>query len=103
MLFAAVCGNIFASPTADAVYAAIRSVSGPAGCVLVVMNYTGDRLNFGMAAERAQLHGIPVEVVLVADDCGVPAAGIGGPRGLAGTIFVHKVRHVTTHMNAIVK
>ena len=55
MLTAAVCGDIFASPSVDAVLAGVLAVTGPAGCVLIVKNYTGDRLNFGLAAERARL------------------------------------------------
>ena len=51
MLNAAVCGDVFASPSVAAVLAAIRHVCGPAGCLLIVKNYTGDRLNFGLAAE----------------------------------------------------
>jgi dihydroxyacetone kinase len=58
MLTAAVCGDIFASPSVDAVLAAILAVTGPSGCLLVVKNYTGDRLNFGLAAERARAHGV---------------------------------------------
>ena len=54
MLTAAVCGDIFASPTVDAVLAAIRLVTGKAGCLLIIKNYTGDRLNFGLAAEKAR-------------------------------------------------
>ena len=54
MLTAAVCGDVFASPSVDAVLAAILTVTGPAGCLLIVKNYTGDRLNFGLAAERAR-------------------------------------------------
>ncbi|MEC7258804.1 MAG: dihydroxyacetone kinase subunit DhaK, partial [Pseudomonadota bacterium] len=54
MLTAAVCGDVFASPSVDAVLAAILSVTGKAGCLLIVKNYTGDRLNFGLAAERAR-------------------------------------------------
>ena len=52
MLNAAVCGDVFASPSVKAVLAAIRHVCGPNGCLLIVKNYTGDRLNFGLAAER---------------------------------------------------
>jgi len=53
MLTAAVCGDVFASPTVAAVLTAIRTVTGPAGCLLIIKNYTGDRLNFGLAAEQA--------------------------------------------------
>lgn len=87
MLTAAVCGEIFASPSVDAVLAAILAVSGPAGCLLIVKNYTGDRLNFGLAAERARARGILVETVIVGDD--VATAG-ARPRGVAGTVVVHK-------------
>jgi len=89
MLTAAVCGDIFASPSIDAVLNAILSVSGKAGCLLIVKNYTGDRLNFGLAAERAKKMGIPVEVVIVKEDIALEKAE--QPRGLAGTLFVHKV------------
>jgi triose/dihydroxyacetone kinase / FAD-AMP lyase (cyclizing) len=54
MLTAAVCGDVYASPTVDAVLAAIKTVTGPAGCLLIIKNYTGDRLNFGLAAEKAR-------------------------------------------------
>ncbi len=92
MLQAAVTGDVFTSPSTDAVLAAIRAVAGPRGAVLVVKNYTGDRLNFGLAAELARAEGIPTEVVIVADDVAlrdtVPAAQ---RRGLAGTVLVHKI------------
>jgi len=89
MLMAAVCGDVFASPSVEAILAAILSVTGEAGCLLIVKNYTGDRLNFGLAAERAKALGYQVEVVIVADDISLPDAH--HPRGLAGTLFVHKV------------
>jgi triose/dihydroxyacetone kinase / FAD-AMP lyase (cyclizing) len=60
MLSAAVCGDVFASPSTEAVLAALRAVTGSAGCLLIVKNYTGDRLNFGMAAERAKAEGYKV-------------------------------------------
>lgn len=60
MLTAAVCGGVFASPAASAVLEAIRAVCGPLGCLVLVMNYTGDRLNFGMAVERAKAEGYKV-------------------------------------------
>jgi dihydroxyacetone kinase len=92
MLSAAVAGDVFTSPSPEAVLAALRATAGPRGAVLVVKNYTGDRLNFGVAAEQARTEGIPVEIVLVADDVALAAANSGpGRRGLAGTILVHKV------------
>ena len=89
MLTAAVCGEIFASPSVDAVLAAILAVTGAPGCLLIVKNYTGDRLNFGLAAEKARALGLAVEMVIVADDIALPEAT--RPRGVAGTLFVHKV------------
>uniref|UniRef100_A0A7S3JST3 Dihydroxyacetone kinase n=1 Tax=Aureoumbra lagunensis TaxID=44058 RepID=A0A7S3JST3_9STRA len=91
LLTAAVCGDIFASPTAKAVLCAIATVSNASvGCLLIVKNYTGDRLNFGIAAETARSRlGIPVETVYVSDDAALPNAT--QPRGLAGTIIVHKI------------
>lgn len=89
MLTAAVSGEIFASPSVAAVLAAIRAVTGPAGCLLIVKNYTGDRLNFGLAAEKARAEGLRVEMVIVADDIALP--DIAQPRGVAGTLFVHKI------------
>ncbi len=89
MLTAAVSGEIFASPSVAAVLAGIRAVTGPAGCLLIVKNYTGDRLNFGLAAERARAEGLDVEMVIVADDIALP--DLVQPRGVAGTLFVHKI------------
>jgi dihydroxyacetone kinase len=89
MLTAAVCGDVFASPSVDAVLAGILAVTGPAGCLLIVKNYTGDRLNFGLAAERARAFGLKVSMVIVDDDIALP--DLPKPRGVAGTLFVHKM------------
>jgi len=92
MLSAAVAGEVFTSPSTDAVLDAIRAVAGPAGVLLIVKNYTGDRFNFGLAAEIARAEGIAVEMVIVADDVALSAHGEhAGRRGLAGTVFVHKI------------
>ncbi|KAL4196053.1 hypothetical protein AMTRI_Chr04g181440 [Amborella trichopoda] len=92
MLTAAICGNVFTSPTVNSILAGIRAVTGPKGCLLIVKNYTGDRLNFGLAAEQAKAEGYKVETVIVGDDCALPPPrGVAGRRGLAGTIFVHKI------------
>jgi dihydroxyacetone kinase len=93
LLTAAVSGEIFASPSVEAILAAIDATRSSAGCLLVVKNYTGDRLNFGLAAERARAAGHRVEMVIVADDIAIPA--IAAQRGLAGTLFVHKVAGAT--------
>lgn len=89
MLTAAVSGEVFASPSVEAVLSCILEVTGEAGCLLVVKNYTGDRLNFGLAAERAKELGKRVEMVIVADDIALPDSN--QPRGIAGTLFVHKM------------
>ena len=89
MLTAAVCGDVFASPSVDAVLAGILAVTGPAGCLLIVKNYTGDRLNFGLAAERARAFGLKVNMVIVDDDIALP--DLPHSRGVAGTLFVHKI------------
>jgi len=89
MLTAAVCGDVFASPSVDAVLAGILAVTGPAGCLLIVKNYTGDRLNFGLAAERARAFGHNVSMVIVDDDVALP--DLPQARGLAGTLFAHKI------------
>lgn len=92
MLSAAVCGEVFTSPPTDAVLAAIRATAGPRGALLIVKNYTGDRLNFGLAAELARAEGIPVEVVIVADDVSLrKQAARNQRRGIAGTVLIHKI------------
>ena len=92
MLTAAVCGDVFASPSVDAVLAGILAVTGAAGCLLIVKNYTGDRLNFGLAAERARAFGLKVSMIIVDDDIAQP--DLPQARGLAGTLFVHKIAGV---------
>lgn len=94
MLSAAVAGTIFASPSAEQVRRAITSrVDRDRGVLVVVMNYTGDILNFGMAVEKARAGGVPVEMVVVGDDVGVGRAKAGkvGRRGIAGTVLVLKI------------
>ena len=92
MLSAAVLGDVFTSPGTDTILAAIHAVSGPAGTLLIIKNYTGDQLNFRLAAEIARAEGYKVEMAVVADDVSLPYAGKhAGRRGLAGTVLVHKV------------
>ena len=88
MLDAAVCGEIFTSPTPDKILDAIKAVDNGDGVLLVIKNYAGDVMNFEMAQERAQMEDIKVESVIVRDDI-----AISDPekrRGVAGTVFVHK-------------
>ncbi|XP_038843481.1 triokinase/FMN cyclase [Salvelinus namaycush] len=93
MLSAAVAGGVFASPPPASVLAAILSLrdAGVSGVLLIVKNYTGDRLNFGLAAEQARNRGVAVEMVIVADDCAFDQPSKAGRRGLCGTVFVHKL------------
>lgn len=92
MLDAAVCGEVFTSPTPDQVFEAIKAVDGGAGVLLVIKNYTGDVLNFEMAQELAEAEGIKVSHVIVNDDVAVEDSSFTtGRRGIAGTVFVHKI------------
>ncbi|QMV15859.1 dihydroxyacetone kinase subunit DhaK [Vibrio spartinae] len=89
MLTAAVCGDLFAAPSVDAVLSAILHVTGEAGCLVIIKNYTGDRLNFGLAVEKAKEMGRHVDLVVVGDDISIPENP--QPRGIAGTLLVQKV------------
>ncbi len=95
MLSGAVCGAVFASPPVSAVMACLRAVWGlgqPSGILMIVKNYTGDRVNFGLALERAKAEGVKCEMVVVADDCALASKDrSAGRRGLAGTVLVHKI------------
>ncbi|MBU3213825.1 dihydroxyacetone kinase subunit DhaK [Clostridium estertheticum] len=92
MLNAAVLGPVFTSPAPDPIYEAIKAVNGGAGVLLVVKNYTGDVMNFEMASEMAQIDGIKVASVVVNDDVAVEnSLFTAGRRGVAGTVFVHKI------------
>ncbi|XP_030636245.1 triokinase/FMN cyclase [Chanos chanos] len=94
MLSGAVAGAVFASPPPGSILAAILTLwreGGAAGVLLLVKNYTGDRLNFGLAAEQARAQGIPVDMVIVGDDCAFAKPSKAGRRGLCGTVFVHKL------------
>lgn len=92
MLDAACAGNVFTSPTPDQVLDAVKAVDGGSGVLLVVKNYTGDIMNFEMAAEMATAEGIQTATVVVDDDVAVEnSTWTQGRRGIAGTVFVHKI------------
>ncbi|WP_315079147.1 dihydroxyacetone kinase subunit DhaK [uncultured Clostridium sp.] len=92
MLDGAVCGEVFTSPTPDQVYEAIKATDNGNGVLLVIKNYTGDVMNFEMAKEMAEMEGIKVEQVVVNDDVAVEnSLYTAGRRGIAGTVFVHKI------------
>ena len=92
MLDAAVAGPVFTSPTPDQFYEGIKAIETDKGVFMVVKNYTGDVMNFEMAAEMAEMDGIPVKYVVTNDDVAVQdSLYTVGRRGVAGTIFVHKI------------
>ena len=92
MLDAAVAGAVFTSPTPDQVYEAIQATECGKGALLIIKNYTGDVMNFEMAADMAADEDIAVDKVIVADDVAVEnSTWTTGRRGIAGTVFVHKI------------
>lgn len=92
MLDAAVCGDVFASPSQIQVYQAIRKTASDAGTLLIIKNYSGDMMNFRNAAYLASEDGIQVDYVKVDDDIAVQdSLYTVGRRGVAGTVFVHKI------------
>lgn len=92
MLDGAVCGSVFTSPTPDQIFEAIKAVDSGKGTLLIVKNYTGDVMNFEMAKDLADMEGINVDYVVVNDDVAVEdSTYTAGRRGIAGTIFVHKI------------
>ncbi|KAG6976314.1 hypothetical protein JG688_00001463 [Phytophthora aleatoria] len=97
MLTAVVCGGVFASPSTQQVLTAIRLAAGPHGCLVIVKNYTGDRLNFGLAVEQAKAEGLKCDMVVVGEDVAVVNAN-AGRRGLSGTVFVHKLAGAAAKM-----
>ena len=92
MLDAAVSGAVFTSPTPDQIYEGLKAVATDQGVLMVIKNYTGDVMNFEMAGEMAQMEGIKVAQVVVNDDVAVKdSLYTVGRRGVAGTVFVHKI------------
>ncbi|QIK73050.1 dihydroxyacetone kinase subunit DhaK [Propioniciclava coleopterorum] len=93
MLDAAVCGEVFTSPVPDQLLAATQAVDGGAGVLHLVKNYTGDVMNFEMAAElAAEMLGTRVEAVVIDDDVAVQdSLYTAGRRGVGATVFVEKI------------
>lgn len=92
MLDGAVAVEVFTSPTPEQILKGIKEVNGGAGVLLIIKNYSGDIMNFEMAAELAQIEGIEVQQVIVNDDVAVEDSTYTvGRRGIAGTILVHKI------------
>ncbi|KAF2762760.1 dihydroxyacetone kinase [Pseudovirgaria hyperparasitica] len=99
MLAAAVCGDIFASPSTKQIMAGIRSVPSNVGIILCITNYTGDKLHFGLAREKGLALGHRVDVVNMSEDAalGKEKAGLVGRRGLAGNLLVLKLIGAANH------
>ena len=92
MLDAAVAGAVYTSPASDAILEGIKAIATDQGVLMVIKNYTGDVMNFEMAAEMAEMEGIKVKQVIVNDDVAVKdSLYTVGRRGVAGTVFVHKI------------
>lgn len=92
MLDAACAGPVFAAPTADAIYEATKNVDNGAGVLYMIKNYTGDRAQFAMAAEMAEMDGITVKTVIANDDIAVKDSTFtAGRRGVAGAILNYKI------------
>ena len=92
MLDAAVAGAVFTSPTPEPIYEGIKEIATDAGVLMIIKNYTGDVMNFEMAGEMAQMEDINVKQVVVNDDVAVKdSLYTVGRRGVAGTVFVHKI------------
>ena len=92
MLDAAISGNVFSSPSPDRIGSAIEQVSCGKGVLMVIKNYSGDIMNFGLSADLAEMDDIEVAQVIVKDDVAGPDREEGtGRRGIAGTVFVHKI------------
>ncbi|NLP18097.1 MAG: dihydroxyacetone kinase subunit DhaK [Firmicutes bacterium] len=92
MLDAGVAGAVFTSPTPDQIFEGIKAIDGGAGVLMIIKNYTGDVMNFEMAGEMAEAEDIEVDFVVVNDDVAVQdSLYTTGRRGVAGTVFVHKI------------
>ncbi|WP_125709260.1 dihydroxyacetone kinase subunit DhaK [Lacticaseibacillus porcinae] len=92
MLSAAVCGQVFTSPTPDQIYEAIKASDQGRGVFMVVKNYSGDVMNFDMAKDMAEMDDIQVASIVVDDDIAVEnSLYTQGRRGVAGTLFMHKI------------
>lgn len=92
MLDAAVSGNVFSSPSPDRIIEGITQMDAGKGVLMIIKNYSGDIMNFGLAKDLAEFEDIQVESVVVRDDVAVPDSTYStGRRGIAGTVFVHKI------------
>ncbi|MBU5333216.1 MAG: dihydroxyacetone kinase subunit DhaK [Anaerocolumna aminovalerica] len=92
MLDAAISGNVFSSPSPDRIIEGINQTNSGKGVLMIIKNYSGDIMNFGLSKDMAEMDDIEVETVVVKDDVAVPDSTYStGRRGIAGTVFVHKI------------
>lgn len=104
MLSAAVAGQVFTSPTPDQILEGIKAADEGQGVFLVIKNYTGDVMNFDMAKELAELEDIEVDSIVVDDDIAVEDSTFtAGRRGVAGTVFMHKILGAAAESGASLK
>lgn len=104
MLDAAVSGNVFSSPSPDRIGDAINRMNSGKGVLLIIKNYSGDIMNFGLASDLAEADDIEVESVVVKDDVAVPDSTYStGRRGIAGTVFVHKIAGAKAELGGSLK
>ncbi len=100
LLSAAICGNVFASPSIGSIVDGIRTLfsssdNSPKAVLVIIKNYTGDKINFGMACEILSSEGILLKKLIVADDVSLPE--INERRGVAGTVLVYKIAGAFAH------
>ncbi|CAG2238026.1 DAK [Mytilus edulis] len=94
MLSGSVAGAVFTSPPPQSILACLRAVAkkNSGGTVVIIKNYTGDRINFGLAVERAKHEGYKCDMVVVGEDCALKSSDkTAGRRGLCGTILIEKI------------
>ncbi|MCK5945634.1 MAG: dihydroxyacetone kinase subunit DhaK [Mycoplasmataceae bacterium] len=92
MLDAAIIGPVFTSPTPNQIEAAVNATTGDKGALIIIKSYTGDRLNFEAGQMLLEVNGIKMSKVIVGDDVAIEdTSKTAGARGLAGTIFIHKI------------
>lgn len=104
MLDAAVSGNVFSSPSPDRIGDAVNRMNSGKGVLLIIKNYSGDIMNFGLASDLAEAEDIEVESVVVKDDVAVPDSTYStGRRGIAGTVFVHKIAGAKAELGGSLK
>jgi dihydroxyacetone kinase-like protein len=101
MLDAAICGNVFSSPSPDRIIEGITQTDAGKGVLMIIKNYSGDIMNFGLAKDMVEMEEVLVESVVVKDDVAVPDSTYStGRRGIAGTVFVHKIAGAKAELGA---